>query len=353
MTDNAKNDGRKKRKLLRWSSLSLVQSPAELSLSNVRLSVGTEENPLRSQSLNDVSSGSRRSFGRTGKRSSSWKQGAKSFLLRLKKHEEEDKEEKNTLQWKKAKGSHCMNIRRKHIKENKDEQAEQEKHCIRESNIEYDDQDNFDEDKIQVSKEDEERKCVLCSYDSTISEEDDCELSEREDSIFTARDESECSEKDVLNSSDLDESGFSEKEESDFSDKDDSQSSGKDESGFSEKEESDFSEKEIENDETLEEIVSIFEELKEATKEIENKAAVKEEQKLENTEKEMIHPEDEEDIKNTVISQGDQNDFDDEQEEVVQIMKSTAYIVLKKENKSNKRLQMLVWKNLFKCCLGG
>merc|ERR1719419_822453 len=168
MTDNAKNDGRKKRKLLRWSSLSLVQSPAELSLSNVRLSVGTEENPLRSQSLNDVSVGSRRSFGRTGKRSSSWKQGAKSFLLRLKKHEEEDKE--------------------------------QEKHCIRESNIEYDDQDNFDEDKIQVSEEDEERKCVLCSYDSTISEEDDCELSEREDSIFTAIDESESSEKDVLNS---------------------------------------------------------------------------------------------------------------------------------------------------------
>merc|ERR1719419_333058 len=377
MTDNAKNDGRKKRKLLRWSSLSLVQSPAELSLSNVRLSVGTEENPLRSQSLNDVSVGSRRSFGRTGKRSSSWKQGAKSFLLRLKKHEEEDKEEKNTLQWKKAKRSHCMNIRRKHIKENKDEQAEQEKHCIKESNIEYDDRDDFDEDKIQVSKEDEERKCVLCSYDSTISEEDDCELSEREDSIFTARDESECSEKDVLNSSDLDESGFSEKEESDFSDKDDSQSSGKDESGFSEKEESDISDKddsqssdkfesefsekedyeisdrEIENDETLEETVSIFEELKEATKEIENKAAVKDEQKLENTVKEMIHPEDEEDIKNTVISQGEQNDFDDEQEEVVQIMKSTAYIVLKKENKSNKRLQMLVWKNLFKCCLGG
>jgi len=377
MTDNAKNDGRKKRKLLRWSSLSLVQSPAELSLSNVRLSVGTEENPLRSQSLNDVSVGSRRSFGRTGKRSSSWKQGAKSFLLRLKKHEEEDKEEKNTLQWKKAKGSHCMNIRRKHIKENKDEQAEQEKHCIRESNIEYDDQDNLDEDKIQVSEEDEERKCVLCSYDSTISEEDDCELSEREDSIFTAIDESESSEKDVLNSSDLDESGFSEKEESDFSDKDDSQSSGKDESGFSEKEESDFSDKddsqssdkfesefsekedyeisdrEIENDETLEETVSIFEELKEATKEIENKAAVKDEQKLENTEKEIIHPEDEEDIKNTVISQGQQNDFDDVQEEVVQIMKSTAYIVLKKENKSNKRLQMLVWKNLFKCCLGG
>merc|ERR1719419_1005169 len=349
MTDNAKNEGRKKRKLLRWSSLSLVQSPAELSLSNVRLSVGTEENPLRSQSLNDVSVGSRRSFGRTGKRSSSWKQGAKSFLLRLKKHEEEDKEEKNTPQWKKAKRSHCMNIRRKHIKENKDEQAEQEKHCIRESNIEYDDRDDFDEDKIQVSEVDEERKCVLCSYDSTISEEDDCELSEREDSIFTAIDESESSEKDVLNSSDLDESGLSEKEESDFSDKDDTQSSGKDESGFSEKEESDFSDK----DETLEETVSIFEELKEATKEIENKAAVKDEQKLENTVKEMIHPEDEEDVKNTVISQGDQNDFDDEQEEVVQIMKSTAYIVLKKENKSNKRLQMLVWKNLFKCCLGG
>merc|ERR1719167_749856 len=270
-----------------------------------------------------------------------------------------------------------MNIRRKHIKENKDEQAEQEKHCIRESNIEYDDQDNFDEDKIQVSEEDEERKCVLCSYDSTISEEDDCELSEREDSIFTVRDESECSEKDVLNSSDLDESGFSEKEESDFSDKDDSQSSGKDESGFSEKEESDFSEKdasessekfesefsekedyeisdkEFENDDTLEETVSIFEELKEATKEFENKASVNDEQKLENTEKENIHPEDEEDVKNTVISQGMQNDFDDEQEEVVQIMKSTAYIVLKKENKSNKRLQMLVWKNLFKCCLGG
>merc|ERR1719167_986972 len=270
-----------------------------------------------------------------------------------------------------------MNIRRKHIKENKDEQAEQEKHCIRESNIEYDDQDNFDEDKIQVSEEDEERKCVLCSYDSTISEEDDCELSEREDSIFTVRDESECSEKDVLNSSDLDESGFSEKEESDFSDKDDSQSSGKDESGFSEKEESDFSEKdasessekfesefsekedyeisdkEFENDDTLEETVSIFEELKEATKEFENKAAVKDEQKLENTEKEIIHPEDEEDIKNTVVSEGKQNDFDDEHKEVVQIMKSTAYIVLKKENKSNKRLQMLVWKNLFKCCLGG
>merc|ERR1712142_1040321 len=246
-----------------------------------------------------------------------------------------------------------MNIRRKHIKEIKDEQAEQEKHCIRESNIEYDDQDNFDEDKIQVSEEDEGRKCVLCSYDSTISEEDDCELSEREDSIFTVIDESESSEKDVLNSSDLDESGFSEKEESDFSDKDDSQSSGKDESGFSEKEDYEISDREIENDETLEETVSIFEELKETTKEFENKAAVNDEQKLENTEKEIIHPEDKEDVKNTVISQGMQNDFDDEQEEVAQIMKSTAYIVLKKENKSNKRLQMLVWKNLFKCCLGG
>merc|ERR1711915_665308 len=330
MTDNAKNEGRKKRKLLRWSSLSLVQSPAELSLSNVRLNVGTEENALRSQSLNDVSIGSRRSFGRTGKRASSWKQGAKSFLLRLKKHEEEeDREEKDTLHWKKAKGSHCMNLRRKHIKENKDEQAEQEKHCIRESNTEYDNEDVYDEDKIQVSEEDEERKCVLCSYDSTISEEDDCELSEREDSIFTAREESECSEKDDSNSSDIDESEFSEKEDYEISDK------------------------EIENDETLEETVSIFEELKEATKEFENNPSAKDEPKLQNTEEDMIHQEDEEDIKNAVTSEGKEKDLNDKQEEVAQIMKSTAYIVLKKENKSNKRLQMLVWKKLFKCCLGG
>merc|ERR1711915_525892 len=249
-------------------------------------------------------------------------------------------------------------------------QAEQEKHCIRESNTEYDNEDDYDEDEIQVSEEDEERKCVLCSYDSTISEEDDCELSEREDSIFTAREESECSEKDESNSSDIDESGFSEKEESDFSDKDESQSSSKDESGFSEREESDFSDKddsqssdkfesefsekedyeisdkEIENDETLEETVSIFEELKEATKEFENNPSAKDEPKLQNTEEDMIHQEDEEDIKNAVTSEGKEKDLNDEQEEVAQIMKSTAYIVLKKENKSNKRLQMLVWKKL-------
>merc|ERR1712228_582511 len=229
----------------------------------------------------------------------------------------------------------------------------QEKHCIRESNIEYDNEDDYDEDKIQVSEEDEERKCVLCSYDSTISEEDDCELSEREDSIFTAREESECSEKDESQSSSKDESGFSEKEESDFSDKDDSQSSDKFESEFSEKEDYEISDKEIENDETLEETVSIFEELKEATKDVENKAAAKVEQKLQNNEEEMIHQEDEEDIKNAVTSEGKRKDLNAEQEEVVQIMKSTAYIVLKKENKSNKRLQMLVWKKLFKCCLGG
>merc|ERR1711915_429660 len=282
------------------------------------------------------------------------KQGAKSFLLRLKKHEEEeDWEEKNTLQWKKAKGSHCMNLRRRHIKENEDEQAEQEKHCIRESNTEYDNEDDYDEDKIQVSEEDEERKCVLCSYDSTISEEDDCELSEREDSIFTAREESECSEKDDSHSSDIDESGFSEKEESDFSDKDDSQSSDKFESEFSEKEDYKISDKEIENDETLEETVSIFEELKEATKEFENNPSAKDEPKLQNTEEDMIHQEDEKDIKNAVTSEGKETDLNDEQEEVAQIMKSTAYIVLKKENKSSKRLQMLVWKKLFKCCLGG
>merc|ERR1711915_114869 len=156
-------------------------------------------------------------------------------------------------------------------------QAEQEKHCIRESNTEYDNEDDYDEDKIQVSEEDEERKCVLCSYDSTISEEDDCELSEREDSIFTAREESECSEKDDSHSSDIDESGFSEKEESDFSDKGDSQSSDKFESEFSEKEDYEISDKEIENDETLEETVSIFEELKEATKEFENNPSAKDE----------------------------------------------------------------------------
>merc|ERR1719357_599086 len=246
-----------------------------------------------------------------------------------------------------------MNLRRKHIKENKDEQAEQEKHCIRESDIEYDNQDDFDEDKIQVSEEDEERKCVLCSYDSTISEEDDCELSEREDSIFTAREESECSEKDDSNSYDIDESGFSEKEESDFSDKDDSQSSDKFESEFSEKEDYEISDKEIENEETLEETVSIFEELKEATKEFENNPSAKDGPKLQNTEEDMIHQEDEEDIKNAVTSEGKEKDLNDAQEEVAQIMKSTAYIVLKKENKSNKRLQMLVWKKLFKCCLGG
>merc|ERR1711915_785914 len=231
------------------------------------------------------------------------KQGAKSFLLRLKKHEEEeDREEKDTLHWKKAKGSHCMNLRRRHIKENKDEQAEQEKHCIRESNTEYDNEDDYDDDKIQVSEEDEGRKCVLCSYDSTISEEDDCELSEREDSIFTAREESECSEKDDSNSSDIDESGFSEKEESDFSDKDESQSSSKDESGFSEKEESDFSDKDD----------------SQSSDKFESEFSEKEDYEI--SYKEILN---------------------DEQEEVAQIMKSTAYIVLKKENKSNKRLQML------------
>merc|ERR1711915_289218 len=106
--------------------------------------------------------------------------------------------------------------------------------------------------------------------------------------------------------------------------------------GSSDKFESEFSEKE---------------DYEISAKEIENNSSAKDEPKLQNTEEDMIHQEDEEDIKNGVTSEGKEKDLNDEQEEVAQFMKSTAYIVLKKENKSNKRLQMLVWKKLFKCCL--